>query len=176
MTSQDITPYQNYDRYFDAFSRHFFNKPYEMLDNSNKRSIDQLADKYGSGIVASMLYQTMARDRHADKDDKLQNPIAYLTALLKEINDDEIQYPMIDDPPENVEALIDGFDYEDMESYEYLLREHEKDMVHLALQVAVKNATTNLFGYTRRVLDDWRMRHITTPEKVHHEITRQRKV
>jgi DnaD/phage-associated family protein len=81
---------------------------------------------------------------------------------------------LIDDPPENIEELIGGFSSEDMESYERLLKEYDKEMLHLALLVAAENAETNLFGYTRRVLDDWRMRRITTPEKARQEIMNKR--
>ncbi len=173
-TSQDITDYQTYDGYFDAFSMHFFNKQYEMLDDVNKRAIEQLVDKYGIGSVASKMYETVTKDRHAYEGFEVKNPIGFLTALLKDIDDDEINYPLIDDPPENIEELIGGFSSEDMESYERLLKEHDKEMLHLALLVAAENAETNLFGYTRRVLEDWRMRRITTPEKVHQEINNRK--
>lgn len=173
-TSQDITDYQTYERYFDAFSMHFFNKQYEMLDDVNKRAIEQLVDKYWIGNVASKMYETVTKDRHAYEGFKVNNPIGFLTALLKDIDDDEINYPLIDDPPENIEELIGGFSSEDMESYERLLKEYDKEMLHLALLVAAENAETNLFGYTRRVLEDWRMRRITTPEKVHQEIMNKR--
>lgn len=168
-TSQNITLKKSYNEYFDVFTRHFFNKPYEMLDNGNKRSIEQLVNKYEIGNVATMMYQTVNTDRHTCD---VQSPMAYLTSLLKEINDDEIQYSLIDDPPENIEELIDSFSREDMESYERLLKEYDKEMLHLALQVAAENAETNLFGYARRVLEDWRMRGIRTPEKAQESMKR----
>lgn len=173
-TSQDITDYQTYKGYFDAFSMHFFNKQYEMLDDVNKRAIEQLVDKYWIGNVASKMYETVTKDRHAYEGFEVKNPIGFLTALLKDIDDDEINYPLIDDPPENIEELIGGFSSEDMESYERLLKEYDKEMLHLAFLVAAENAETNLFGYTRRVLDDWRMRRITTPEKARQEIMNKR--
>jgi DnaD/phage-associated family protein len=170
-TSQNVTVHNTFAGYFDAFSRHFFNKPYMMIDSANKRSIEQLVDKYGVASVASVMYQTMAKDRQEDEEYKVKNPMAFLTSLLKEING-EIQYPMIGEPPENIEALIDSFNHEEMESYERLLKEYDKDMLHIALQIAARYAETNLFGYARRVLEDWRMQGIRTPEKYAESIKR----
>ncbi|MGI6617739.1 MAG: Lin1244/Lin1753 domain-containing protein [Saccharofermentanales bacterium] len=168
-TSQDIT-HETFEAYFDDYSMHFFNKPYNELDKGNKLPIELLVDKYGIVDVGSMMYETMNADQSAgDEEYRVCNPIAFLTALLKEINDEENQHPIIDDPPENVEALIEDFDRDDKESYARLLMKYDEKMIRLALQFAATRAETNLLGYTRRVLEDWRMRGITTPEKYRKE-------